>query len=283
MDWVSVGWSAALGAASGGAAAIVAGALVRDRAQRRGAHAVVLALAFCAFYGLGRVLLVPAIEEWRTLREVDRILATDPVLSVLAARDPELRSRFQALLTDLTHRGVSQAEAEAEAFAFGQSLVGPVFQESLPNASGEALVAYATAMVGVLDELRGRNDAGCYAFVTGQAPEGDQPISQLIGADDQARMSSAMAAVLESAHAAPAEPVPSSQVAFRLSLLAERMRREHGDEMVAALASVGLPAPAVDPATMCAATVALYRTALAFPDGERETLLRCLFAPEPAI
>jgi hypothetical protein len=34
---------------------------------------------------------------------------------------------------------------------------------------------------------------------------------------------------------------------------------------------------------MCAATVALYRTALAFPEGEREILLRCLFAPEAGI
>jgi hypothetical protein len=105
----------------------------------------------------------------------------------------------------------------------------------------------------------------------------------MLSAQDQARMSQAMAAVLQSARTAPAEPVPASQVAFRLSLLAERMRREHGDELRTALASIGLPAPAADPATMCAATVALYRTALAFPDGERETLLRCLFAPETGI
>lgn len=283
MDWTSVGWSAALGAVSGGLAAIVAGLVVRDRKGRRNAHALVLALAFCALYGLGRAFVLPVVEDFQAQREADRILTTNPVLAVLSARDPALRPRFHDLLRDLNRRGVSQAEAEAEAFAFGQSLVGPVFQESLPNASGEALVAYTSAMVGVLDKLKGSNDAGCYAFVTGSAPAGDQPLSQLIATDDQQRMSSAMAAVLESALAEPAEPVPASQVGFRLSLLAERMRREHGDELVTALASVGLPAPAADPATMCAATVALYRTALAFPDGERETLLRCLFAPETGI
>jgi len=282
MDWTSVGWSAALGAASGGLAALVAGFLVRDRKRRRAAHGVIFAFAFLVLYGLGRAFVLPAIEVMGARREADRIVATDPIFSVLAAQDPELRPRFRTLLVDLTRRGVSREEAEAEAFAFGRSLVGPIFQESLPNASGESLVAYTAAMVEVLDALRGRNDAGCYAFMTGQAPEG-QPISELLSAHDQAQMSRAMAAVLESALAAPAEPVPASQVAFRLSLLAERMRREHGDELVAALASIGVPAPATDAAAMCAATVALYRTALAFPAGEREILLRCLFAPETGI
>lgn len=281
MDWSAVGWSTILGAVSGGLAALVAGLVVRKPENRRPSHLVALALAFVALFSLGRAYALPQVRAMEGRYRAGRILETNPVFSLLAARDSQVRARFEALLEDLGRRRASKQEMEAEVFAFGQSLVAPVLGESLAHASDAALVEYTEAMLATLDRLRERNGEHCYAFLTGQVPEG-QSISRLLSDADGARMSAAMAAVVESALTAPTQAVHPSQVGFRLTLLAERMRSLHGDELVRALASVGQPLPDADPAAMCAATIELYRTALSFPAGERETMLRCLFGPTGA-
>ena len=270
-----MGWSILLSAVCGGLAAGLAGLLVRDRANRRGIYFAVLLCSFAAFNFALKPFLLTQLQVWQARQQTEKLLAGNRLFSLLAAKHPEIRDEALAMMSDLARREVPQAEAEAQALAWGRSVSMKYFPEYLPAASDASLVEFASANLAALDHLSARSDDGCAFYLYGgTAPPGFQ-----FNEDDSQKLSAAMADIVASSSSGVLAPADPAQKEEARRALIGRITAEHGPDFLAPLARARQPDPPdVDRRALCNITRELYRTALDFPEDQRAVILRALLA-----
>lgn len=274
-------WPSALVAGvSGALAALVALALVRDRAQHKGAYAIVFAVAFAGLNGLAQRMITPDLRAWEARRSADEILSQNRLLRTLAERHPELRESFGAMVEDLARSGSSSADARAAGADWGRTKVGELLPRYLPVASDQALVQFTEANVEAIETFTGRSDPLCFDWLRGDSTSVSKDAS-VIPASVLDHMSNAMAVVIESAPAPNQTHLDDAVANVDMQRVAATVALQHGSETLGRMAALGDANPRLDDTQkleVCKAAATLYKEVLTFPEPHRSGLLRHLLS-----
>jgi hypothetical protein len=229
-------WAVLLGGVSGAIGAGIASLLIRDRTRHRTAHVIVWAATFAVLTGLGRMYVLPEIRVWEARRAAEQFTNENPVFLAIAARHPEVRTRFSELLADLARRNVSDAEARAAGIAFGQSTIAQYLKEFMATASDDALASFTAVLTDILDDLAARDVDACFAYMFSRP----MPPGFAISPADEKRANDAMAEVVHSS-SGPRGPVDEARVKTAMQTLLGRLESEHGRDVIATLGNAAHP------------------------------------------
>jgi hypothetical protein len=198
-------------------------------------------------------------------------------LELLVREHPELGVEFEGMLVRVVSSGASREQARRQGMEWGRNTLAPYLARYSRRASEASLSSYTETMIDVLETLAARDADACYSILFGAGPVTPPT-------DEQGRrLGEAMAAVLESALGDPQREVGAGEGDRLVEDLVARLQRRHGDAFVMDLQLLAQPlAPGVDRATVCAATLEMYREALRTPDGRRGRLLRHLLGADAA-
>jgi hypothetical protein len=259
-----------------GAIGAVAGALAWAIARWSGPagsrrYRSVLLVSFVVLFTLGNAALMPRARAWKQEREVEALLAAEPLFAAVVEDEPSLREPLRAGLLRALRSG-----QRGEAFLVGQRLLSPQLWRYVPRASDAAALRLGQALVATLEDLQARDPEQCYRFlfpaVAGPPRSGDS------ARDDQ--LLSALWAVVASARDGTAKPLDRRAAAGQVDAVFHRLRERHGSD-VDALKNA--QAPGADRARVCAMTIALYAGIVALPPPASGQTLRHVLGPaEPA-
>lgn len=259
----------AIGALAGGLAWAVARWSGPAGGQR---HRTALLVSFVALFTLGNAALMPHARSWKQTRDVEALLASEPLFAAVLADEPSLRKPLRAGLLKAFRSG-----ERAEALLVGQRLLSPRLWRYVPETSDAAALGLGQALVATLTDLQARDPEQCYRFLF-PAVAGP-PRGGASARDDQ--LLAALRAVVASARDRSAEPLDRRAAAKQLDAVFGRLRERHGDD-VDALKNA--QAPGADRARVCAMTIALYSEMVALPAGAAGQTLRHTLGPEkPAV
>lgn len=230
-------------------------------------HRLVLFVCFVALFTVGNAVLMPHARAWKHQREVEALLADEPLFAAVLADDPGLREPLRtALLT--AFRGGQHGEA----VQFGQRLLSHRLWHYVPRASDAAALRLGRALVGTLQDFQDRDPEQCYRFLfpaVAGPPRGG-------AADRDDRLLSALRAVVASARDGSAEPLDRKEAARQVEAVFHHLRDEHGSDIDV----LRKPhAPGVDRSQVCAITIALYSELIALPSPAAGQTLRHVLGP----
>ena len=253
----------AVGAVAGGLAWAVA-RWSGPAGSRR--HRAVLFVSFVVLFTLGNAALMPLARSWTQERDVDALLASEPLFAAILEDEPALRQPLRAGLLSAVQGGLPD-----EAVLVGQRLLGPRLWTYVPRASDAAALDLGRALVATLTRLQARDPQQCYRFLYPAAgpPTGGGPPP-----DDE--LLAALRAVVLSSQDGSAEPLDRRAAAKQLDAVYGRLRERHGSDVDALK---GAQAPGADRARVCAMTIALYSELVALPPAAAGQALRHVLGP----
>jgi hypothetical protein len=249
----------------------VAGALAWAVAWWSGApgtrrHRAVLLVSFLLLFSLGSAAVMPRARAWKRERDVDALLASEPLFAAVLGDEPALREPLRASLLKAVGSG------EGEALLVGERVLSPQLWRSVPRASDAAALGLGRALVATLADLQGRDPEQCYRLlypsVAGPPRGGGSP------RDD--RLLEALGAAYLSAREGPADPLDRRAAAKQLDAVYARLRERYGSDVDALK---GAEAPGADRARVCAMTIALYSELVALPPAAAGQALRHVLGP----
>jgi hypothetical protein len=255
-----------------GAIGAVAAVLAWGVARRFGPagsqrHRLALLASFVVLFTLGGSTLLPPARAWRQERDVDALLASEPVFSAVVADEPSLREPLRAALLRAFRNGEG-----GEAVLVGQRLLSPHLWRYVPRGSDAAALAVGKALVATLTRLQAQDPEECYRFlypaVDGPPRDGASPAAGDILA--------ALREVVVSARDGSAEPLDRRAAAKQIDAVYGRLRERHG-HAVDALKNA--QAPGADRSRVCAMTIALYSEMVALPPAAAGQVLRHVLGP----
>jgi hypothetical protein len=258
-----------IGGAIGAVAAVLAWVIARRigpaGTQR---HRLALFVAFVVLFTLGGSTLLPLARAWKQERDVDALLAGEPLFRAVLGDEPSLREPLRAGLLEAYRSGLP-----GEASLAGRRLLSPRLWRYVPGASDAAALGLGKALVAILTRLQAQDPQECYRFlfpaVAGSPREGASPADRDILA--------ALGDVVVSARDGSAEPLDRRAAAKQLDAVYGRLRERHGD---AVDALKNPQAPGADRARVCAMTIALYSELVALPPEAAGQALRHTLGPE---
>jgi hypothetical protein len=250
-----------IGVASAGLAWAVAW---RSGAAGSPRHRAVLLVSFAVLFTLGSSTLLPPARAWKRERDVDILLASEPLFASVIADEPALRVPLRAGLLEAFRDGSS-----GDAVLAGQRLLSPRLWLYVPRASNAAALGLGRALVATLTRLRARDPEECYRFLFPAAAGRPRDTSSPADRDVLA----ALRDVVASARDGSAEPLDRRAAGKLVDDVFGRLRAQGQDVDVLRRAQ----APDVDRARVCSVTIALYAglTALA-PDAAGQALRHTL-------
>jgi hypothetical protein len=230
-------------------------------------HRAVLFASFVALFTVGNAALMPHARAWKQEREVEALLAGEPLFAAVLADEPDLREPLRTALL-----GAFRGGQGGEAVQVGQRLLSPRLWRYVPSASDAAALRVGQALVATLEDLQERDPEQCYRFlfpaVAGKPRSG--------AADRDDRLLSALRAVVTSARDGSAEPLDRRAAARQLEAVFDHLRDEHGSD-VDVLKNA--QAPGADRSRVCAITIALYSELVALPPPAGGQTLRHVLGP----
>ena len=234
-------------------------------------HRAVLLVAFVSLFTLGSAALMPHARAWKQEREVEALLARDPLFAAVVEDEPSLREPLREAVL-----GGFRGGGSGEAVAAGLRLLSPRLWRSVPGASDAAAEGLGRALVATLADLQARDPQQCYRFlfpaVAGPPAGGGSP-------RDEGLLRALGAAAL-SARDGSAEPLDRRAAAKQLEAVYGRLRERHGSD-VDVLKNA--QAPDADRSRVCAMRIALYAELVALPPKAAGQALRHVLGPaEPA-
>jgi hypothetical protein len=255
---------------------VVAAGLAWAAARRSGPsgttrHRTVLLAAFVALFMLGSSVVVPRARWWQQERDVDALLAGEPLFSAVIADEPSLREPLRSGLLKAVRSG-----ERGEAVLVGQRILSPQLWRYVPRSSDEAAVGLGRALVATLTDLQARDPLQCYRFLFPSVA--GTPRAGASSRDD--RLLAALRAVVLAARGGTAEPLDRAAARRQVEAAFGRLRDRHGRD-VDALENA--QAESADRARVCAMTIALYSELVALPLHPAGQALRHVLGPaEPA-
>ncbi|HSD26113.1 MAG TPA: hypothetical protein VLL75_02365, partial [Vicinamibacteria bacterium] len=185
-------------------------------------HRVALFVFFVALFSVGNAALMPHARAWKQERDVEALLAGEPLFAAVLADEPGLREPLRAALRNAFRGGQA-----GEAVQVGQRLLSPRLWRYVPRASDAAALRLGQALVSTLEGLQARDPEQCYRFlfpaVAGPPRAG--------AADRDDRLLSALRAVVASARDGSAEPLDRKAAAKQLEAVFDHLRDEHGSDI----------------------------------------------------
>jgi hypothetical protein len=221
-------------------------------------------------FTLGSAALMPHARAWKRERDVEALLAGEPLFAAVLADEPGLREPLRATLLN-AYRGGQRGEA----VQLGQRMLSPQLWRYVPRASDAAALRLGQALVAALEDLQARDPEQCYRFlfpaVAGPPRDG--------ASDRYDRLLSALRAAVASAHDGSAEPLDRRAAAKQLEAAFDHIRDEHGSD-VDVLKNA--QAPGADRPRVCAITIALYTELVGLPPKAAGQTLRHVLGPTEA-
>ena len=228
---------------------------------------VALFVTFVALFTAGNTTLMPHARAWRQEREVEALLADEPLFAAVLADEPGLREPLRAALLGAYREGQA-----GEAVQVGQRLLSPRLWRYVPRASDAAAVRVGRALVASLEGLQERDPEQCYRFLfpgVAGPPRG-------AAADEDDRLLAALREAVATARDGSAEPLDRKAAAKQLEAVFQHLREEHGTDVDV----LNKPqAPGVDRSRVCAVTIALYSELVALPPAAAGQTLRHVLGP----
>ncbi len=254
----------AIGALAGGLAWVIAR---RSGPAGSPRHRAVLLVSFVAFFTLGNAALMPHARAWKQERDVEALLASEPLFAAVLADEPSLREP----LRDGLLRAFRSGE-RGEALLVGQRLLSPRLWRYVPEASDAAALGLGRALVATLTDLQARDPEQCYRSL--YPAVAGPPRGGAAARDDQ--LLAALRDVVVSARDGSAEPLDRRAAAKQLDAVYGRLRERHGDDVDA----LEKPqAPGANRTRVCAMTIALYSELVALPAAAAGQTLRHTLGP----
>jgi len=204
----------------------------------------------------GSQLLPNMAEPWLRGREVDASLATDPLLSVMVADYPEMKSSIRD----------SFVRADGNADAVRRDVLGVMVKKYVGRAPGEPVLALGQATIGALRSLESDADA-CYRFLF----PGSGPTVRLADGPRDA-LYAATLRVVEAGHGL--QPVAPADVANALDIASTSLVEKHGDD---AAVLQNATAAGVDRGLVCRMSIAFYEEIMALPREDAVRVWRDAF------
>lgn len=255
-----------VGAIGGAIAGAIAWLLVRKQENRNTANAIIGGAAGGVFVFLK--LLTPDLIPASYLQTLEQRLAQEPVFHAVQKHEPAF---FKSLVKELEARmdaGINQQQMAQLAYA----RLMPMFRERLAVTSDDAVIFFAKAVVGGLEELSARPDA-CVAWVKGGAVGAGRGANLSISV--QSALNIAMGKVLEDAKQTPQAAAKPGEVEGYLTPVYQKLLAEYGDD-VNLLNQ--LDSPTVDKAKACTIMRAQFNNILELPKEHSGKILRRMFA-----
>ncbi len=228
---------------------------------------LVLFATFVALFTAGNATLMPHARAWKQEREVDALLAEEPLFAGVLEDEPGLREPLRAVLLNAYREGQA-----GEAVQIGQRLLSPRLWSYVPRGSDAAAVRVGRALVASLEGLQERDPDQCYRFlfpgVAGPSRGGD--------ADEDDRLLAALREAVATARDGSAEPLDRKAAARQLETVFQHLREEHGADVDILRKP---QAPGVDRSRVCAITIALYSKLVALPPAAAGQTLRHVLGP----
>ncbi len=226
-----------------------------------------LFVTFVVLFTAGNTTLMPHARAWKQEREVEALLADEPLFAAVLRDEPGLREPLRAVLLKAYREGQA-----GEAVQVGQRLLSPRLWQYVPRASDSAAVRVGRALVASLEDLQERDPDQCYRFlfpgVAGPSRGGD--------ADEDDRLLAALREAVATARDGSAEPLDRKAAARQLEAVFQHLREEHGTDVDVLKKP---QAPRVDRSRVCAVTIALYSELAALPPAAAGQTLRYALGP----
>lgn len=225
-------------------------------------------------FWIAKVTVVPHVEVWVLLRDIDATLDTDPVALAIKDVYPQEYKAFADSMRANAKAGMSQGEV----YASGREMIQGIVDESFSHASDDALIAYARVWVGQLSELKKANPMQCGLFFRNQSsPDAYRDVSMLVSEKTQASRRVALAGVIRSAGGhSPEEPLLKSGLCEDLCGVIDTLKGRYGDDVAAVV-----DAQSVDIADdrLCQLMIDYYAEVILLPEDKAGSLLRLSFSP----
>ena len=258
----------AVGAVAGGLAWAIARWSGPTGSRR---HRAVLPVSFVALFTLGNAALMPHARAWKQERDVEALLASEPLFAAVVEDEPSLREPLRAGLLKALRSG-----QRGDAVLVGQRLLSSQLWRYVPRASDDSALRLGQALVAALTDLQARDPEQCYRFLF-PAVAGP-PRSGAVARDDQ--ILAALRAVVASARDGSATPLDRRAAAKQLDAVFGRLRERHGGGIDVLK---NAQAPGADRPRVCEMTIALYAEMVALPPPAAGQALRHVLGPaEPA-
>jgi hypothetical protein len=270
---------AVFGLVAGGLAAVIAQVLGERRKWDQTVQRRVTIFIFVALLGLAGAA-TSLVKGRSTERRVARIIDRNPAFLALSRIDPGFRAGLHAFLDSLARSNASASEAFTAGVAWGQRAIGPYVSKYLPLASDSTIVAYTTTFTELARTLAASNPETCTALLFGTG----RPIAKAPVIDSvlERKLFNTTARMLEEGAKSTATPLDTAGGNDLVMALIARVGAEHGPAVVQDIALLADPESIRDNAARaCAATVALYATALSMRADTTVRVLRYLFAASP--
>jgi hypothetical protein len=234
-------------------------------------HRAVLLVSSVVLFTLGNAALMPHARAWKQERDVEALLAGEPLFVAVLADEPDLREPLRDTLL-----GAVRGGERGEAVLVGQRFLSPRLWRYVPRASDVAALRLGRALVGALEDLQARDPEQCYRFLF-PAVAGP-PRNGAAAREDQ--LLSALRSVVASSRDGSAEPLDRRAAARQVDAAFHRLRERHGGDIDVLK---NAQAPGADRPRVCAMTIALYEELLALPPPAAGQALRHVLGPaEPA-
>jgi hypothetical protein len=226
-----------------------------------------LFFTFVALFTAGHATLMPHARAWKQEREVEALLADEPLFAAVLEDQPGLREPLRAVLLKAYREGQA-----SEAVQMGQRLLSPRLWGYVPRASDAAAVRVGRALVASLEGLRERDPEQCYRFLfpgVAGPPRGAD-------ADEDDRLLAALREAVATARDGSAEPLDREAAGREVDAVFQHLREEHGTDVEV----LEKPqAPGVNRSRVCAVTIALYSKLVALPPAAAGQTLRHVLGP----
>ncbi len=226
-------------------------------------HRAVLFVSFVALFTVGNAALMPLARSWTQARDVDALLASEPLFAAILEDEPAMRQPLRAGLLSAVQSGLPDEAVLV--------LLGPRLWTYVPRASDAAALDLGRALVATLTRLQARDPQQCYRFLY---PAAGPPSGGGLPPDDD--LLAALRAVVVSSRDGSAEPLDRRAAAKQLDAVYGRLRERHGSDVDTLK---GAQAPGADRARVCAMTIALYSELVALPPAAAGQALRHVLGP----
>ncbi|SFP53512.1 hypothetical protein SAMN05216229_103160 [Geopseudomonas sagittaria] len=203
------------------------------------------------------------VTQWRDAQKIESGLLTNPAFSALAQYDQPNYARLRNIFVAGIQKGRAEIEIQNEIRSIFLGELIPTYLKKAPN---EALIRYWRSQIAQMIHLAKLNPQYCTDFAYPELAKSTLDFQHLLPKDMLIENFDALAAVIKGARTNPQESGSTPQIQSDLEAAVMRVVQEYPWTLEV------LANPANhkdDPASLCAAIIALYSEVLAIPSGSR--------------
>jgi hypothetical protein len=246
-------------------AALYLAKLFTDPEAKPWPYRVLVLLFLVLVYEALKLTMGPPVLAWKGRQDIEKLLATDKLLSTVVADFPTLRTSIRD-----NYVKAYQLVSQDQAVAVAKATAGTVLPKYLSRAPDANVARFSNAMVSSLRAMLKHDPDRCYRYLYPAVAGPVSPAKDEGGEEIAAALQEAMLG----AHDRPAQ-VDRQDAPRLLQAIGARLAQQYGGE----LAMLGKPTdPSVNRAKVCEMTISLYTTALSLEPSDSAKVFRLIYA-----